>query len=328
MCLFLGAYSYVTDNSTKEYRTLRIAIVDLIFYIGVSIGYGVAGKVNERFGYEGNYTIGVIFQSLAIIYAVFAIKEKKKNDKKGETKRAMTFRNVFSLDHIKNSFSVVFKRREDGSRHFIAILVLLFGLYSLASNGANNINISYAFKKFDFPNRNAFNDWWSGYSSTNTVLTSVAIGIILPIFTQVLKLNDLVIAAFCLSCYIIGLCIIMLAKANNVLFASSPFQMFHSLTTTTIRAALSKIIGGNDIGKIFASIGCTQAIIGFLNPIYPLIFVATQDIYIGFVYILSVIILVIMLCLVGYCIWFWKRLEQRKAEVEEIASAEESITKL
>jgi len=41
MCLFLGAYSYVTDNSSKEYRTLRIAIVDFIFYIGITIGYGI-----------------------------------------------------------------------------------------------------------------------------------------------------------------------------------------------------------------------------------------------------------------------------------------------
>ena len=40
MCLFLGAYSYVSDQSSKEYRTLRIGIVDFIFYGGISSGYG------------------------------------------------------------------------------------------------------------------------------------------------------------------------------------------------------------------------------------------------------------------------------------------------
>ena len=40
MCLFLGTYSYISDQSSKEYRTLRIGIVDFIFYGGITIGYG------------------------------------------------------------------------------------------------------------------------------------------------------------------------------------------------------------------------------------------------------------------------------------------------
>ena len=163
----------------------------------------------------------------------------------------MTFKSVFSLEHVKNSFNVVFKKREDGSRHFIGMLVLLFGLYSLASTGANNINISYAKKKFEWDSDTEFNDWWSLYSSTNTLLTTFAIGAIMPVLTQVLKLNDLVISGWCLTCYVGALCIIMIVPRAELLYASTPFQMFHSLTTTTIRAALSKIIDPNDIGKVF-----------------------------------------------------------------------------
>ena len=97
MCLFLGSYSYVTDHSSKEYRTLRITIVDFIFYIGISIGYGgncpgfflrlvvyfyqfltaIAGKVYEGLGYIGVYCFGIVFQSSAIIYGVFVIKKDK-----------------------------------------------------------------------------------------------------------------------------------------------------------------------------------------------------------------------------------------------------------
>ena len=40
MCLFLGTYSYVADNSSKQYRTTRIAIVDFTFFTGMAIGTG------------------------------------------------------------------------------------------------------------------------------------------------------------------------------------------------------------------------------------------------------------------------------------------------
>ena len=100
MCLFLGLYSYVTDNSSPEYRTTRIAIVDCIVTIGIAVGQGntllprtfpstvirhwllfcysaLSSKVYSSEGYIGIYSFGLVFQCLAILYGVFFIKEKK-----------------------------------------------------------------------------------------------------------------------------------------------------------------------------------------------------------------------------------------------------------
>ena len=40
MCLFMGSYSLISDYSTKETRTMRIAIFDFIFLGAMSIGVG------------------------------------------------------------------------------------------------------------------------------------------------------------------------------------------------------------------------------------------------------------------------------------------------
>ena len=77
--------------------------------------------------------------------------------------------------------------------------------------------------------------------------------------------------------------------------------------------------------QIFASVACTQSLIGFLTPTYNLIYEATSSFYIGTVYIVSCGILVIMLCLVIYCIWFWKVLDKRK-KAEELQLAAEPST--
>lgn len=40
MCLFLGSYSLITDYSSKRTRTMRIALLDFVFFCAISIGMG------------------------------------------------------------------------------------------------------------------------------------------------------------------------------------------------------------------------------------------------------------------------------------------------
>ena len=39
-CIFLGFYSYISDISTEDNRTVRIAIVDFFYFVGFSMGTG------------------------------------------------------------------------------------------------------------------------------------------------------------------------------------------------------------------------------------------------------------------------------------------------
>ena len=59
--------------------TFRIAIIDFVFFAGLSIGSGIAGRVNEYLGYKGIYFIGFVCQLSALIYGILAIHEKKKD---------------------------------------------------------------------------------------------------------------------------------------------------------------------------------------------------------------------------------------------------------
>ena len=69
--------------------------------------------------------------------------------------------------------------------------------------------------------------------------------------------------------------------------------------------------------QIFASVGCTQAFIGEINPTYNLLFKETLDWFPQFCYIFSCVILLVMVFILLYCIWFWKKLLARQAEREK-----------
>ena len=97
---------------------------------------------------------------------------------------------VFSFTNIKSSFAVALKKREGGMRHIVIILVLLFGLYGFASNGIGAITVNYIRKKFIWSSSDYFDNWYSDYNSVNLALNLVAIGLVLPIMTQVQRYGN------------------------------------------------------------------------------------------------------------------------------------------
>ena len=287
MCFFLGLYSYASDVSDESTRTVRIAVVDFVFFSGLSIGNslydnstldgvlnsyflgsGVSGKVKNAYGYETIYATAAVFHILAMLYGFFFIKDSHQIRKRKEMMSSnssaaeltkenspeppapkLNFLAIFNFRNIIESFKVAFRRREGGVRHIVIILITLFGMYNF-SNGISNININYAKKKFSWNTTDEFTETWSYVQSFSTGANLFAIGFIMPIMTQVLKLRDLSITAICVTSSLLGVTTILLAHKWEYLFLAYALRMFSDVVTVGIRSALTKIVGSNDVGKV------------------------------------------------------------------------------
>ena len=126
----------------------------------------MSGEILSNFGYEAIYGSGCVLQVLAITYAFIFVKDSdkirkakgmpEKKEVKRNDKKSASCSSIFTFKHIKESFSVVFRKREGGLRHVIVICVSLFGVSSLANNGINSINIPYAKAAFKWDNASEF----------------------------------------------------------------------------------------------------------------------------------------------------------------------------
>jgi len=333
MCMFLGLYAYISDVSPEGSRTARIAIMDFVFFAGIAIGKGVAGIILTTYGYEVIYGAAAIMNVLAILYALFFVTESDKiriekgmPSYKAKDGQKPTLGSMFNFNRLKESFQVAFKRREGGLRHVIVICLSLFGMYSIANNSLSPVNIPYAKAKFEWKNgTDSFSEEYAKVDSIGVVFNLFAIGVLMPIMTQILKLSDLTITAVCVFSSFSGIITIMLAENYLLLYLANFLRMFSDVTTVGIRSALTKLVGSSDTGKVFACVGAIQAIVGFLSPIYNLIYRATYDIYIGFVYGLSCSILAIMFCFTMYVNLYMRKYDKRR-KIKEESDSEQTET--
>ena len=96
----------------------------------------------------------------------------------------------YSLNHIKESFGVAFKSRPGGIRHVVIILIFLFGFNTFANVGISSVNVTYARKKFTWAGgTDEFNRIWAQLHSIGTVFNLFALGVLIPIMTQFLKMK-------------------------------------------------------------------------------------------------------------------------------------------
>ena len=68
--------------------------------------------------------------------------------------------------------------------------------------------------------------------------------------TQAVKLHDLTITAISLSIELGSLIFIVLASNPEILYLAALIISFAKMTTTSIRSAITKIVGNHDVGKV------------------------------------------------------------------------------
>ena len=166
ICFFLGCYSYLSDISTKETRTKRIAFLDGLFPIGFYIGMALSGIVKKKIGFLANFGFGMGGALIAMLWTIFILKDsrkmrppevqeeidrKKKQLEESEIpakKQKGKLASLFDVRNLKKSFTTAFKKRAHGIRPYIITLIIIFVLEIFLSQGRGQTMFLYLRKEF------------------------------------------------------------------------------------------------------------------------------------------------------------------------------------
>lgn len=126
--IFMLCLSYISDVTTDEKRTKRIAILSGVSFLGLPIGILCGSYMFEYGGFVAVYSTATAIMVMASIYTAVRIKETRGD---GKINKGF-FRDMIRITNVKDSFYAVFKKREGSRRRHIFICLSSLGLVSLA----------------------------------------------------------------------------------------------------------------------------------------------------------------------------------------------------
>ena len=245
--LLLGAYAIVADRSSPNTRTLRILVLNGIQRIGSALGNLVAGYILEYGTFLASLGVYVVLLIGALLYSVFVLQSGQQQAKKS------SLRDVYSLKYFQSLFSFIVRRRDNGMRHIILLLIFTACLSDF-SWGCFTVDYLYITRKFSWPeisdNPTYPVTWYSQLKTIIDIPQILAVFFIIPFLTNILHIHDLILAALAHLCFIAGVLNFAFAANRNLLYLNAVLWIFAPNQTPAIRAILSKIVDPDEVGKV------------------------------------------------------------------------------
>lgn len=147
--IVMAAFSYISDVSTLEMRTLRIGILQILLNACAPVINSISGNIFENIGYIGTLICVCLLFVMAFVYGIFWIKEPSKPVDVDNSKKNM-FADMFDPYHATDTFSILLRKKKGNKRLHILLIMLILFLFSGVISGKSFYYLLYQiqFSKF------------------------------------------------------------------------------------------------------------------------------------------------------------------------------------
>merc|ERR1712013_18044 len=318
---FLACYSYISDISTRENRTKRLAILDGLFPAGFFMGMGASGRIKEHVGFYGNFILGMSFALLSMFYAIFFLKDSRtmrppevqkeidmlaKQSANTQSTEKGLLPSLFDIKNLKSGFAATFKKRPNNARSCLLLFGVCFLIEMFLITGKGPTIYLYYRRKFSWDAK-TFGMFISFYGFLGMFAQFFAV----PILSKRFKWSDTRIALLGIVGTIIQFIIVCFTPVTMtyLVYVAGVISLFSTCISTTYRSMITKLVGPLEIGKVFSVLAAFQATMPLLgNPTYGFIYKATVATFPGVFLLFSVGLYLLMLVI----LWLanWRMVEQ------------------
>ncbi|KAF5293911.1 hypothetical protein FQA39_LY13616 [Lamprigera yunnana] len=318
--IIMASFAYIADVSTVEMRTLRVGVVQIVLNIWTPIVQSFSGILFSKIGYIGILLMAGVIFAAGLIYGMWWIKEPKKPVHVDNKKNLI--KDIFDPRHAIETFKVLVKKTEGNERVGIILLMFILFVYNGVITGEGSVFFLFIQSLYQWTVVE-----FSYLLTFNTVIHLVGTIIALPIFTNVLKLNDLLITVICFVDKIAANFVFVTVTSTVGLYIGIVVSIIIAVATISIRSQATKIVSENDLGKAQSLFAIVEAIAPVAAiPLYnQAVYSETLETYPQSFFFLS-----IGLYIFGIFVLMWLYFKERKknvAKVEENGMCDIELTK-
>ncbi|KAK5648548.1 hypothetical protein RI129_003440 [Pyrocoelia pectoralis] len=304
--MHMAVFSYVSGICSVETRTVRIGAVSTFSYVTYTVGLALSGVVFLAVGFYGVFSIALVLEIIGVLYAYIRLKEIPKNENNAnETSKHNFLRSFFDWKHIKETFTIVFKKGKRNRAKRISVIMILVMIICGPQYG--EYTVLYLFTRYKF-------HWdefqFSLFCTYNAIVITAATILSLSFFSKYLKFDDSLVGIISGSSKVL----------SSFVYAFAPNSTIFYLVLSYLLPCKSLIkctnIGTLLLGKVYSLFGVCEALMPLVyGPTYTTLYKATINTMPGAFYLVGGFISFPSILM------FWWLYSEHKKDIKQLEEA-------
>ncbi|CAG0897264.1 unnamed protein product [Darwinula stevensoni] len=303
VCIIMASMSYISSVSSTMNRTVRISVLESMTFLGGTLGPFIGGFIMNTHGHSYVFLAILICNVLAVFYVLFVVKNvRAPRDTKVDLS---SYASYFQLGHLKAFLSTCLKRRNNGLRMYLLLLIPAAMILFLVSAGSEN-DVAYLYSK-DNPLNWTYSTY-SYYFGVKYGLGALSLVVIVPILKRLCHFVDIHVCILGILSKQAGFLLLAFSTNTPMMFSVALLGMMGSCSIAAVRSLLSQLVEQEEEGKMFAMVGALEMVCTLLgslifNGLYP----ALRDIVRGLIFLISATSLLVSLFILMFLHWHMRR---------------------
>ncbi|XP_063700608.1 lysosomal proton-coupled steroid conjugate and bile acid symporter SLC46A3-like [Culicoides brevitarsis] len=328
----VGIDSYLAITTTEDYRTFRIGFFSMFRTALGIFASPLGGIFFDILSYKQLFTVNLFTQIIGIVTVILWLPDVKAKNAPSQSnvngnvdaktknepsvdlpvmemqKKRNFCADFFDPSHIKDSITVLKVPRPSNKRKILLFVVLLNAVIC-ATFGEDELYILYCRKALNWTTE------FSIFVSYYTVIGILGTGIATLVFSKCLRMSDPVMAMISIAGSIAANPILAFAHSTFMAYVGVTVDFFYYVRYFIIKSMISKLVDGNEIGRVFSLLGITENLDSIIFvPIYAVIYYHTLDILPGAFFLFSNIFLLIAFGILIYLRYLYRKSDSKPTE--------------
>lgn len=293
--LLMAVQSYVSDITSINNRTWRFGVLLAMNYFGNVLGYVFMGIVLKMANFEDVFVTVCAMQSFCVFWALLFIRDRLRIDEiKSETENSndQSLKNLFRVQHLRDSLEVVTKKRENGARRHLCMLLLGVIINQIGREVEGDILVLYVERRPLNWHREMF-----GYlAATDFSVMGLLVCAALPLLSYRFQVPDMYLVVLGICAKIIRLVLLSFSTQTWMVYLAILIGSLIAITVSAIKALVSKLVQNTETGKTFSIVSFSETLSSlFGSLVFSNLYAATASVFPGFSFLLTAFLYFILL---------------------------------
>ncbi|XP_046994617.1 proton-coupled folate transporter [Schistocerca americana] len=250
VAIFANCFSYLADVTTREQRTLRVAVLDVVYLstmpTGVALGkYLWAGPLQRS--YTLMFAVNACLMLAAVVYAAVALRSRTAPGHEPLPRRAdACCADFWDWRAARATLATLARRRPRRRRAILCLIVIAVAFYTFQRDEKN---MMYLYTQLVFH--------WSAdvYSDFKTFQSAAyVLGVLLgvPLMSRLLRLSDTTVVMVGAVAHATARLLYAFASTSVLLYVGAGIAGLGPVVIAVLRSIASKVVPLPERGKLFA----------------------------------------------------------------------------